>query len=284
MSQLQNYDTSNRFFAVVKSSQRITPENSADDVRDIILEINDEVDVALEPGQSVGVLVPGPHDFGNEDHLRLYSVAQTVNGAKNINLCVKRCSYIDEFSGEKYQGVASNYLCDLKPGDSVQLTGPYGIPFEIPQDKTADIIMVGLGTGIAPFRAFIQGLYKNHQNWQGKIRLFYGQRTGAEMLYMNDEKNDLANYYNKETFEAFLAVSPKPYLNKPVDFESAFKQNKDEIWEMLLKPNTHVFLAGLESIADAFDKTFSEVAGSDELWQRRKAELQAGRRWVELIY
>ena len=284
MSPLQNYDTSNRFYAVVKSSQRITPAESAEEVRDIILDINEDVDVALEPGQSIGVLVPGPHDFGNEDHLRLYSVARTVNGDKSINLCVKRCSYIDEFSGEKYQGVASNYLRDPKPGDSGQLTGPYGIPFEIPQDKSADIIMVGLGTGIAPFRAFIQRLYKKHKKWDGKIRLFYGQRTGAEMLYMNDEKNDLANYYSKETFEAFLAVSPKPYLNKPVDFESAFKQNKEEIWELLLKPNTHVFLAGLESIADAFDKTFSEVAGSDERWQRRKAELQAGRRWVELIY
>ncbi len=284
MSQLQNYDTSNRFYAVVKSSQRITPEQSTEEVRDIILEINEDVDVSLEAGQSVGVLVPGPHDFGNEDHLRLYSVAQTTNGDKNINLCVKRCDYIDEFSGEQYKGVASNYLCDLQPGDSLQLTGPYGLPFEIPGDKSADIIMVGLGTGIAPFRAFIQNLYKKHQTWGGKIRLFYGQRTGAEMLYMNDEKNDLSNYYSKETFEAILAISPKPYLDKPVDFAAAFKQNKDEIWKMLLKPNTHVFLAGLESIATTFDATFSKVAGSDELWQRRKAELQAGHRWVELIY
>ncbi|KAA3618964.1 MAG: hypothetical protein DWQ05_06250 [Calditrichaeota bacterium] len=283
MSQLQDYDISNKFYAKVRSTERITPERSPE-VRDIILELNEDSDIALEPGQSVGVLVPGPHDFGNKHHLRLYSVAKTADKGEKINLCVKRCNYIDEVNGEEYKGVASNYLCDLRPGDEVELTGPYGMAFEIPADKNADIIMVGLGTGIAPFRAFIKNLYKKHKKWGGQIRLYYGERTGMEMLYLNDEKDDLAQYYDKETFQAFLAVSPKPYLDKPIDFESALQQNKEELWEMLLKPNTHVFVAGLEPILDALDPTLSELAGSEELWKRRKAELKAGQRWVELIY
>ncbi|KAA3660339.1 MAG: hypothetical protein DWQ10_06880, partial [Calditrichaeota bacterium] len=200
-------DTTNRFYATVKSTKRITPENSDEEVKDLILELDEGANMHLDAGQSVGVLVPGPHAFGNKEHLRLYTVANATNGDKKINLCVKRCNYIDEFSGERYKGVASNYLCDLEPGAKIELTGPYGSPFPIPDEKTADIIMVGLGTGIAPFRAFIKNLYKKHKKWEGKIRLFYGQRTGVDMLYMNDEKDDFTMYYDKETFKAFLAVS-----------------------------------------------------------------------------
>ena len=40
-----------------------------------------------------------------------------------LSICVKRCHYIDEVSGEKYKGIASNYLCDLKVGNKVLLAG-----------------------------------------------------------------------------------------------------------------------------------------------------------------
>lgn len=114
--------------------------------------------------------------------------------AAQFSICVRRCFYIDDVSGERYPGVASNYLCGLKAGDTIQITGPYGRQFHPPRDESSNIIMIGVGTGIAPFRAFMKHIYESGRNWKGKVRLFYGARTGMELLYMNDRNKDIANY------------------------------------------------------------------------------------------
>ena len=54
-------------------------------------------------------------------------------------MLVKRCSYVDDFSGELYDGVASNYLCDRKVGDEITITGPHSLPFIVPEDKTSNL-------------------------------------------------------------------------------------------------------------------------------------------------
>lgn len=238
-------------------------------------------------GQCVGVLVPGPHQFGHEFHFRLYTIADIPSfdlPKPKITLCVKRCFYLDEYSGEHYPGIASNFLCDLKKGQQITLTGPYDLPFTIPEDKKCDILMVGMGTGIAPFRAFVKHIYEVLGDWQGKVRLFYGAHTGLEMLYMNDKRNDFSNYYDEKTFRAFQAISPRPHWNEPIDFDQILKQHEQEVWQMINKNDTHIFIAGLEEIQTTLDKIFSEFAGSEQKWQRMKTELQAGQRWTELIY
>jgi ferredoxin--NADP+ reductase len=236
----------------------------------------------------VGVLVPGPHPFGNKFHFRLYTIADIPKKLKDnkteLNICVRRCNYIDEFSGEEQIGIASNYLCDRRTGEQITLTGPYGLPFEVPEDKTSDLLLIGMGTGIAPFRAFIKHIYNNIGGWKGKVRLFYGARTGLELLYMNDERDDFSNFYDEATFEAFKALSPRPHWDDPIALDYALEERAEEILKMLADPKTHVFVVGQEKIRDMLDRVFSRMLGSDEKWQRRKSELVAGKRWVEVLY
>jgi ferredoxin--NADP+ reductase len=283
---LQDYDTTRQMSASVISSTRITPEDSKTELRHIDLAV-DSIDFDYQVGQSVGVLVPGPHEYGMKQYLRLYSIAGGSRGddlKPKISLCVKRCYYIDDFSGERYDGKASNYLCDLKEGDQVTLVGPYGLAFSLPKNKDANLLMIGLGTGIAPFRAFVKHIYSELGGWDGKVRLYHGARYGVELAYMNDQNSDLEYYYDEETFKAFEALSPRAHADVPVDLEGAMAQNADEIWTMLQDPKTYVYVSGLEPIRNVLDEALAKIVGSPAKYEQQKAKMKDEGRWAELIY
>ena len=79
-------------------------------------------------GQSIGIVPPGLDGRGRPHVARQYSIASPRNGERpgynNVSLTVKRVT--EDHQGRPVRGVASNYLCDLKVGDSVQVIGPFG--------------------------------------------------------------------------------------------------------------------------------------------------------------
>jgi ferredoxin--NADP+ reductase len=180
--------------------------------------------------------------------------------------------------------VGSNYLCDRKVGDRITITGPFDLPFTVPEDKHANLIMIGMGTGIAPFRAFVKHIYHHEKDWKGKIRLFYGARSGLELLYLNQKDGDLTQYYDQATFEAFHALSPRPHWEAPIELDKAIEMRASEIVEMLSQTATYIYVAGYEKIRGMLDKAFTNILGSKGKWETRKAELVAGKKWAEIIY
>ena len=138
---LEDFDTGERYRARVLSNTAITAPAAAEEVRELVLEV-ERHDFSYAIGQSVGVIVTGPFsqgspptlDLGHPHHFRLYTVADIPrrqdSGKPEIKLCVKRCNYIDEYSGERYPGIASNYLCNSRRDDVLTINGPFGLPFE----------------------------------------------------------------------------------------------------------------------------------------------------------
>lgn len=270
--------------AVVSATRRVTPEDT-DEVREIRLRIDEPAFYFLE-GQNIGVLVPGPHAFGNRTHHRYYTIAnaRAEDGGVELELLVRRCFYIDEVSGERYAGVASNFLCDARVGERITLTGPHRSPFRIPADPASNLLMLGTGTGIAPFRAFLRRIYDERKGWQGEVRLYYGARTGTELLYMNDLNGDLANYLDEKTFKAIRALR-RGILDDEADaLGRGVEDNAAEVWKLMQDEKTWVYLAGMKKIADALDQTMARAAGSAERWQAVKQRLVEERRWSELTY
>ncbi len=283
---LKDYDTTRQMSASVVSSRRITPNDSDTELRHIDLAV-DSKDFSHQVGQSIGVLVPGPHEYGQKEYLRLYSIAGSSTSEDDkpvISLCVKRCFYIDEFSGQRYDGKASNYLCDLKDGAAVTLVGPYNLAFALPKEKDANLLMIGLGTGIAPFRAFIKHIYSELGGWKGDVRLYHGAMRGIELAYMNDQNADLEYYYDEETFKAFQALSPRAHFDVPVDLEGAIAQNAEEVWTQLQDPKTYVYVSGLKQISAQLDEAMVKIVDSPEEYEQQKAKMIDEGRWAELIY
>jgi ferredoxin--NADP+ reductase len=272
--------------AILKSTARITPDNT-DEVRQLVLQIDDP-SFRYAAGQSIGVLVPGPHEFGNPFHHRRYSIAnpvQTGNAESlELELLVRRCFYLDEVSGERYPGIASNYLCNAKAGDKLIITGPYRSPFKIPENPQSNLLMIGTGTGVAPFRAFVRQIYDKHRSWQGDVRLFYGDRGGMNLLYLNDKQSDISQYYDNDTFQAFNALIDRPLSNEADKLEETLAAHIEDCSRLLRDNNTFVYLAGQEKTAEAFDKAMSETFGGDDEWQEMKRKLVREDRWAELLY
>ena len=272
--------------AQLLESRRITPEKAVE-VRHLTLRVADPAFQFVE-GQSIGVVVPGPHPFGNPYPLRRYSIANARPRPEDetvaLDILVRRCFYIDEISGERYPGIASNFLCDARPGQDITLSGPYRSPFQMPQDKSANLVMIGTGTGVAPFRAFAQLMYERRGGWDGQVRLFYGGRTGLDLAYANDEQTNLADYYDQASFKAFKSLASNSLMSSSDALQRGLRENLDEVWDLLQAPKTHVFLAGLGKIAQVLDKVMSERAGSAEAWQALKQGMIQEGRWSELIY
>jgi ferredoxin--NADP+ reductase len=270
--------------ATLIAQQRITPAGSPEDVRHLRF-ATDDAGFDARIGQCVRVLAPG--QFGQRHHERLYSVADLDRSdpqRTEFALLVRRCSYVDDFNGERYAGVASNHLCDLPTGGRIEFTGPVGHPFDIPPDPGAGLLMIGMGTGIAPFRGLVRRIYETLGGWQGKVRLFYGARSGLEMLYMNEQNNDLAMYGDETTFKAFQAVSPRPHFGAPPALQQAIADHAAEVWEMLQEPRTQLYIAGPQALLAEVESALSAVAGSAARWAALRQQLVETGRWHEVLY
>lgn len=278
---IEDLELEQRWPARVVENIALTPPGAREEVRELVLEVVDPRQ-EFHAGQSVAVLVAGPHDFGQEHHVRLYTVARTPAeaGPGRFSLCVRRCAILDPFSGERFAGIASNYLCDLPEGSELLLAGPIGLPFKIPEDPRAPLLIVGLGTGIAPFVSLIRELYEE-RHWEGPVMLFYGARVGHEAVYrdfINSVRQKVANFAPVEV------VSSRPAWDDPADLATAVRQHEGEVWQLLSEPDVHVYLAGLTQVGLQFDAALAGAAGGTADWASKKAEIHAAGRWMSLLY
>ncbi len=116
---------------------------------------------------------------------RLYSIASSLKAhAEEVHLTVGRVSY--EMNGRQRFGVASTMFADrARTGDAVGVFIHAASDFTVPVDPAAPMIMVGPGTGIAPFRAFLeerQASGASGMNW-----LFFGDQCAATDFLYQDE-------------------------------------------------------------------------------------------------
>jgi sulfite reductase (NADPH) flavoprotein alpha-component len=116
---------------------------------------------------------------------RLYSISSSLKACPDqVHLTVGRVAW--EFQGRHRKGVASTMFADrLEPGSRVRVFVQPSHGFTVPQDPTTPVIMIGPGTGIAPFRAFLQE--RRATEASGKNWLFFGdQRSTTDFLYREE--------------------------------------------------------------------------------------------------
>lgn len=127
----------------------LNDKNSSRETRHI--EILPDEDFFFESGDSIGILLSN-EDLAIEGKIvpRLYSISSSFNEHnREIHLTVSVVDYIDE-NGKKIKGLFSNYLAKLLENNSIKFYLHKNRNFKLPSDDK-DIVMIGAGTGIAPF-------------------------------------------------------------------------------------------------------------------------------------
>ncbi len=223
------------------------PENQ---VKHIVFETKQDLNFA--EGQSVGVLVTPETANVTKPVLRLYSIASAHGGSSSPNqveICVKRVVYLDPETNTKKYGIVSNYLCDLKVGDSVSLTGPAGKHFLLPTAEYIDrpYIFFGTGTGIAPFRGMLQKLKRMGHPIKHPIYLFLGVKYQSELLYHEEwqKYNEWVSYDTALSRETSSTQSEKMYVDHLIE------KYHTEMKEILSNPKTLIYLCGLKSMKNS---------------------------------
>jgi benzoyl-CoA 2,3-epoxidase subunit A len=256
--------------ATVTGNFRLTDPNADNDVRHVILDFGGTVFPILE-GQSIGVIAPGADKDGKPHRIRLYSIASPregeKTGANNISLTVKR----------EPDGVCSNYVCDLKKGDKVQVTGPFGATFLMPDDPAANILMICTGTGSAPFRGFTERRRRNHKDAPGRMVLYFGARRPEELPYFGPLQKVPDGLLRKHFCYSRVPGEPKTYV------QDRMRTTSDEVVVFLKNANTHIYLCGLKGMETGVDEAFADICrGSGIDWAALRGEMRAqGRYHVE---
>lgn len=240
-------------------------------------------------GQSLGVITPGTREDGKAHKLRLYSIASGQAGDGDpdlIGLCVKRV--VEERPEGVYHGVCSNYLCNLKPGETLQATGPVGKAFALPEDSSLGVVMFATGTGIAPFRAFLQAMYPEQgESWRGPAALFYGARTRGELAYLNDQNDDLAALARRGHLPVHTALSreERTASGQRLYVQHRLLQEAHDIWPMVRDGRSVVYICGIKGMDHGIAEAFGEMARSDGRdWEQLLADWKRQGLWNVEVY
>jgi len=260
------YGATDPVTATVVGNLRVTEAGREYETHHIILDFGKAPFPVLE-GQSIGVIPPAVDDAGQPYRARQYSIASARDGERsgynNLSLTVKRV--VTDYEGNPVRGVASNYLCDLSVGDQVDVIGPFGTSFLMPNHPRSNIVMVCTGTGAAPMRAMIH--QRNRQRTTtafegGRMMLFFGARTTAELPYFGR-----LDRIPKDLVDVNLAFSRIP--GKPKRYvQDVMRERGADVAELLSDPDTYFYVCGLRNMEEGVVLALKEIAEAAGLrWQ-----------------
>jgi benzoyl-CoA 2,3-dioxygenase component A len=244
--------------ATVVGNFKVNEAGTTNETHHIVIDFGSMPFPVLE-GQSVAIVPPGVDASGKPHHARQYSIASPRNGERagynNVSLTVKRV--IEDHEGKPVQGVCSNYLCDVKVGDAIQVIGPFGSSFLMPNHPKSNIVMICTGTGSAPMRGMTEWRRRLRQTGKfegGKLMLFFGARTQQELPYFGPLQKLPKDFIDINFAFSRTPGQPKRYV------QDAMRDRAADLVALLKDPNTYFYVCGLKSMEEGVVLALHDVA------------------------
>lgn len=213
---------------------------------------------------------------------RLYSIASSQEEVgEELHLCI---AIVDiDYKKDHYFGGATGYIKDLQSGEKISIFVQKNNNFHLPEEKDKNIIMIAAGTGIAPFRGFLQSRENNGdkgQNW-----LFFGNWNRTEdFLYQTEwqnwKKNNLLHKYNF----AWSRMN-----DKKVYVQDKIREEGENFWQWL-ENGAYIYLCGSAAkMAKEVEKSILEIIQKYGKLNQEEAEnyldnLRENKRYQKDVY
>jgi len=234
----------------LKWAKMITPQ-----VRHLAFTREDEEPLKFSGGQFITLHIEGPTKILH----RSYSIANTPNLDNSVEIAI---AYVEG-------GLASNLLFGLEPGHHILASGPYGL-FVLKDERPARYVLVGTGTGVAPYRSMINDIKHRLENTDPELEivLVFGVRKPEDLLF-GDEFLALAKENPRFKFQVCYSREaskhPQPY--------ERFGRVQEVLAELKLEPGKDiVYLCGNPNMIDDTFKILTE-SGFDRKNVRREKYL-----------
>lgn len=244
--------------ASVVGNFKVNEAGTENETHHLVLDFGSMPFPVLE-GQSIAIVPPGTDAHGKPHHARQYSIASPRNGERpgynNLSLTVKRVTA--DHQGKPVRGVCSNYLCDLKVGDTVQVIGPFGTSFLMPNHPRSNIVMICTGTGSAPMRAMTEWRRRLRSSGKfegGRLMLFFGARTKEELPYFGPLMNLPKDFIDINLAFSRTPGAPKRYV------QDLMRERAVDLAALLKDPNTCFYVCGLKSMEEGVVLALRDVA------------------------
>jgi len=259
--------------ATVTGNVRVTEVGTDYDTHHIVLDFGAMPFPFLE-GQSIGIVPPGLDERGKPHHARQYSIASPRNGERpgynNLSLTIKRV--LEDHNGNPVRGIGSNYMCDLQVGDKVEVIGPFGASFLMPNHPKSSIVMICTGTGSAPMRAMTEWRRRLRASGKfegGKLMLFFGARTPQELPYFGPLQKLPKDFIDTNFAFSRVPGQPKRYV------QDAMRERAADLVALLQDPNAYFYVCGLKSMEEGVVMALRDVAQAAGLdWDALGADLK----------
>jgi ferredoxin--NADP+ reductase len=292
---VNTYKNAAPFIGKVVSTRRIVGPKATGETCHII--IDHKGGFPFWEGQSWGVIPPGAREKDGKPHsVRLYSIASSRYGddmsGRTGSLCVRRATYWDpvlKADDPAKKGICSNFLCDTKTGDEIQMTGPAGKVMLLPEDDpTTDYIMVATGTGIAPYRGFIRRLFVENtpaaQAYKGQAWLFLGVANSDALLYDDEWQEVKKEHPQQLRLDYALSREQTNKAGGKMYIQDKVEEYADEVFQKL-ENGAHIYFCGLKGMMPGIQAMLKKVAESKGLnYEDWLKSLKTKKQWHVEVY
>ena len=262
-------DESNRLQALAEGYPGAAPEEA--DLLDLLLAFPSARPPVQELVLALGVLQP-----------RLYSIASSLKQERDaVHLTVSAVRW--QRRGRLRTGVASVFLAErAAPGAAVPVYVQQAHGFRLPADGDAPIIMIGPGTGVAPFRAFLQerrAIGAKGRNW-----LFFGdQHRASDFLY----EEELTGYH-RDGLLTHLDIAFSRDQAERIYVQQRMRESAAELWAWI-QDGAHIFVCGAVTMAKDVDAALAAIIARQGAMgmgaaKSRLAELARAQRYLKDVY
>jgi sulfite reductase alpha subunit-like flavoprotein len=234
----------------------------------------------FEAGSDIGFMQPGCAADDIRHGLRRYSIESVgeVPFEQSIDVTV----YVRDHGGNDETGTAHS-LCNLAQGETVPVYGPFAYPFYPPMGSRSNMIIIGAGCGMVPFRRLAHKVQQRGLDWMGKVLMLEGPDTGLEHLYLNEPGVDQDQYFDSATQRAFEALKTR-YSATALDRSENIAAHMEALWRLMGQGGVYVYRAGCRGVAAAMDEAMAKHLRLAGRWDEAKAALVSDGHWLEYLY